>query len=80
MLAQRIVRILDTSRALSTRAGARAVMAMVAVGLAGTVFAGLLGIEGKRAAVAAGPGPATSEKSIRGQVVGPDGNLSPAQR
>jgi beta-lactamase regulating signal transducer with metallopeptidase domain/protocatechuate 3,4-dioxygenase beta subunit len=73
MLAQRIVRILDTSRALSTRAGARAVLAMVAVGLAGTLLAGLLGIDAKRTAVAAGPTAAASEKTIRGQVVGPDG-------
>jgi beta-lactamase regulating signal transducer with metallopeptidase domain len=73
MLAQRIVRILDTSRALSTRAGARAVVAMVAVGLAGTVFAGLLGIDGKRAAVDSGPKATTFDKTIRGQVVGPDG-------
>ena len=34
MLARRIVRILDTSRSLSTRAGTRAVFAMLTVGLA----------------------------------------------
>ena len=73
MLAKRIVRILDTSRALSTRAGARAVALMVAIGLAGTIFAGLLGIDGNRAALAEGPNSATVDKTIRGQVVGPDG-------
>ena len=40
MLARRIVRLLDTSRSLSTRAGTRAVLAMLAAGLAGTLFAG----------------------------------------
>ena len=44
MLARRIVRLLDTSRSLSTRAGTRAVLAMLIVGLAGTLLAGLLGV------------------------------------
>ena len=44
MLARRIVRILDTSRSLSTRAGRPAVAAMFTLGLAGTVLAGLLGV------------------------------------
>ena len=44
MLARRVVRLLDTSRSLSTRAGTRAVLAMLVVGLAGTLLAGLLGV------------------------------------
>jgi len=79
MLARRIVRILDTSRSLSTRAGTRAVLAMLAVGLTLTTFASLLGIDGRRPAMArmsaeAGdPKPDPADKTIRGQVVGPDG-------
>ena len=53
MLARRIVRLLDTSRSLSTRAGTRAVLAMLIVGLAGTLFAGLLGVgSGENEAIA----------------------------
>ncbi len=79
MLARRIVRILDTSRSLSTRAGTRAVLGMLAVGLALTFFASLLGVDGKLAAEArttaeAGdPNRDPNGKTIRGQVVGPDG-------
>ncbi|MDR3623314.1 MAG: carboxypeptidase regulatory-like domain-containing protein [Paludisphaera borealis] len=47
MLAQRVVRILDTSRALSTRAGKKAILATLALGLASTTFAGLLGVGGQ---------------------------------
>ena len=47
MLARRIVRILDTSRALSTGAARGPSLAMLAVGLAGTVLAGLLGVDGR---------------------------------
>ena len=79
MLARRIVRILDNSRSLSTRAGTRAIVAMLAVGLALTIFAGLLGARGKSAAAALPtteidePEPAPADKTIRGQVVDPDG-------
>ncbi|MGO9469130.1 MAG: M56 family metallopeptidase [Isosphaeraceae bacterium] len=79
MLARRIVRILDTSRSLSTQAGTRAVLGMLAVGLALTFFASLLGVDGKSAAEArttaeAGdPRPDPADRTIRGQVVGPDG-------
>ena len=40
MLARRVVRLLDTSRSLSTRAGTRAVLAMLVVGLAGNAARG----------------------------------------
>ena len=83
LLARRVVRILDTSRSLSTRLGRRACFAMLAAGLAGTVFAGLLGVggggrkaEAQTQASPASPAPVNSEpddKTIRGQVVGPDG-------
>jgi beta-lactamase regulating signal transducer with metallopeptidase domain len=81
MLARRVVRILDTSRSLSTRVGKRAVMAMLTVGLLVTLLAGLIGVGGRPAAAArtmADAGDTTSdqaknEKSIRGQVVGSDG-------
>ncbi len=79
MLARRIVRILDTSRSLSTQAGTRAVLAMLAVGLLLTICACLLGVDGKSAAEArttaeAGdPTPDPAGKTIRGQVVGPHG-------
>ena len=84
MLARRIVRLLDTSRSLSTRAGTRAVLAMLVVGLAGTVLAGLLGVgSGKDEALAQlaeAKGDAKDEPKresngevVGGQVVGPDG-------
>ncbi len=62
LLARRVVRILDTSRCLSTRLGARACLAMLAAGFAGTVFAGLVGFGGQErkaeAPIPATPGPA----------------------
>ncbi len=79
MLARRIVRILDTSRSLSTRAGRRAVVVMIAVGLAGTVFAGLFGVDGRTRADAQAKANGDDrtgklkEKAIDGQVVSPDG-------
>ncbi|WP_422928773.1 M56 family metallopeptidase [Singulisphaera sp. PoT] len=74
LLARRIVRILDTSRTLSTRAGGRAVLAMLAVGLLGTLGAGLLGVGGSRRAEAQAPAtPEKKEGSRRVMVVGPDG-------
>jgi beta-lactamase regulating signal transducer with metallopeptidase domain/protocatechuate 3,4-dioxygenase beta subunit len=84
MLARRVVRILDTSRSLSTRVGKRAVAAMLAVGLAGTLLAGLLGVAGgKQQALAQSPAKAAESKAepedgiSRGQVVGPDGKPVP---
>jgi beta-lactamase regulating signal transducer with metallopeptidase domain len=44
MLAQRIVRLLDTSRSFSTRAGARAGVAMLSFGAAATLIVGLIGV------------------------------------
>jgi beta-lactamase regulating signal transducer with metallopeptidase domain len=80
MLAHRVVRILDTSRSLSTRAGTRASAAMAAVGLALTFIAGSLGAAGGGkadahvASSAPDPQPEPADKTIRGQVVAPDGN------
>lgn len=48
MLSRRIVRLLDTSRSLSTRAGKRTVLAMLVAGLAGTLLAGLLVVDGRQ--------------------------------
>jgi len=47
MLSRRVVRILDTSRSLSTRAGRKAILATLIFGLASTTFAGLLGVGGR---------------------------------
>lgn len=55
MLARRIVRILDASRAPATRIGSRAIATMLAAGLGGTLLAGLIGLGGERAAVAQAP-------------------------
>jgi beta-lactamase regulating signal transducer with metallopeptidase domain len=44
MLARRVVRILDSSRALSTSAGKRAAAASLTIGIAGTLVAALLGV------------------------------------
>jgi beta-lactamase regulating signal transducer with metallopeptidase domain len=73
MLARRVVRILDTSRSLSTRAGRRSVLTMVAVGLAGTVFAGLLGVNRRTRADDPKRDQIDEEKAIHGMVVAPDG-------
>jgi beta-lactamase regulating signal transducer with metallopeptidase domain len=84
MLARRIVRILDSSRLLSTRAGTRAVAAMVIVGFTGTLLAGLIGVGGgqrKAEAQTAPKGgdsePGADDKTIRGQVVDPEGKPIP---
>jgi beta-lactamase regulating signal transducer with metallopeptidase domain len=76
LLSRRIVRILDSSRSLSTRAGTRALLLMLIAGLAGTVFAGLLGI-GEPRTIAAVPtdrleGDAPT-RTVTGRVVDPDG-------
>ncbi len=47
LLARRIARILDSTRALSTRAGRRTIAATLLAGLAGTILAGLLGVGGE---------------------------------
>jgi beta-lactamase regulating signal transducer with metallopeptidase domain len=77
MLARRVVRILDTSRSLSTRAGKKAILATLALGLASTTFAGLLGVGGRPPAVKAGVGDEAQtepkDSVLHGQVVGPDG-------
>ncbi len=83
MLARRIVRLLDTSRSLSTRAGTRAVLAMLIVGLAGTLLAGLLGVgsgENEASAQVAEAKPAPTHEIVRGQVVGPDGKPVPGAK
>ncbi len=80
MLARRIVRLLDTSRSLSTRAGTRAVFAMLLVGLTGTLLAGLLGVGGAKSeaqAQVAEAKPASNSETIRGQVVDLDGKPVP---
>ena len=48
LLARRVTRILDSSRTLSTRAGARAIAATMLAGLVGTLLAGLIGIGGSK--------------------------------
>jgi beta-lactamase regulating signal transducer with metallopeptidase domain/protocatechuate 3,4-dioxygenase beta subunit len=88
LLGQRVVRILDSSRALSTRAGRRAVAAALIAGIAGTLLAGLLGVSGARKEVkAASPKveaskPDAEEKAddnrtVHGQVIDPDGGPVP---
>jgi beta-lactamase regulating signal transducer with metallopeptidase domain len=47
LLARRVTRILDSSRTLSTRAGARAVAATLLAGLVGTLLAGLIEVGGR---------------------------------
>ncbi len=44
MLARRVDRILDTSRSLSTRVGNLLMIAVIAIGMAGTIAVGLVGI------------------------------------
>ena len=77
LLSRRIVRILDSSRSLSTQAGTRSLLLMLLAGLAGTVGAGLLGVGGPRTA-AAGPedekAPAgVRTRTVTGRVVDLDG-------
>jgi beta-lactamase regulating signal transducer with metallopeptidase domain/protocatechuate 3,4-dioxygenase beta subunit len=88
LLARRVVRILDSSRSLSTCAGRRAVAASLLMGLAGTLLAGMLGVGGiKKEAKAEAP-PKTAEakpevkqtddgRTVRGQVIDPDGKPVP---
>ena len=76
LLARRVVRILDSSRAPSTRAGRRAVLLMLIAGLAGTSLAGLLGVGSPRRQARAETKAGDDAKKagpIRGRVVGPDG-------
>ncbi len=87
LLARRVTRILDSSRTLSTRAGARAVTATVLAGLIVTPVAGLIGVgdgdgrvlgdvaQGDKPAVAlsAVPNSPARKKTVQGRVVGPDG-------
>ena len=88
LLGQRVVRILDSSRSLSTRAGRRAVAAALIAGIAGTLLAGLLGVSGARKEVKAAPPkveaskPDAEEKAddnrtVHGQVIDPDGKPVP---
>jgi beta-lactamase regulating signal transducer with metallopeptidase domain len=84
LLARRVTRILDSTRALSTRTGTRAVCTVVSAGLAGTILAGLLVVAhgGRQALAQPAPkgvgAPATeADHTIRGQVVGPDGRPLP---
>ncbi|SIO61105.1 Signal transducer regulating beta-lactamase production, contains metallopeptidase domain [Singulisphaera sp. GP187] len=88
LLGQRVVRILDSSRSLSTRAGRRTVAAALIAGIAGTLLAGLLGVSGARKEVKAAapqveaPKPDAAEKAddnrtVHGQVIDPDGKPVP---
>ncbi len=66
MLARRIARILDSTRNLSTRAGARTIAATLIAGLAGTMLVGLVGVGlDHPAALAEGPGSETSAAAGR---------------
>src|SRR5262249_35993388 len=80
LLARRITRILDSSRALSTRAGARTIAVTVLAGLAGTLLVALLGVgaggaraEAQQARPKSEPPAQGRSRTIRGQVGGPDG-------
>jgi beta-lactamase regulating signal transducer with metallopeptidase domain/protocatechuate 3,4-dioxygenase beta subunit len=53
LLARRITRILDSTRALSTRAGRRAIAATLVGGLAGTLLVGLINVGTDRSTVLA---------------------------
>jgi beta-lactamase regulating signal transducer with metallopeptidase domain len=83
LLSRRVVRILDHSRKISTRADRRVVAASLLAGLAGTLLAGLLGIGGIKKEAKAETPPKIEEKkpdskkaehsrTIRGQVVDED--------
>ena len=91
LLARRIERILDSTRSLSTRAGRRTIAATLLAGLAGTIFAGLLGVGGARKELKAAPPkveaskPDAEEKSddnrtVHGQVIDPDGKPVPGAK
>jgi len=85
LLARRVTRILDSSRTLSTRAGARAIAATLLAGLVGTLLAGLIGVGGANPEVlgdepksekpqtALDPSPNTPRKTVNGRVVDPEG-------
>jgi beta-lactamase regulating signal transducer with metallopeptidase domain/protocatechuate 3,4-dioxygenase beta subunit len=85
LLARRVTRILDSSRTLSTRAGARAIAATLLAGLVGTLLAGLIGVGGRSAEVladepksekpppAVNPSPNTPRRTVKGRVVDPEG-------
>jgi len=89
LLARRVVRILDPSRRLSTRAGRQAVAASLLAGLAGTLLAGLLGVGWARKEAKADTPPKAAEakpdaekkaedsRTVRGQVIDPDGKPVP---
>lgn len=61
LLARRVIRILDSSRGLSTRVRARTIVLMLLTGLAGTLLAGLVGVGGPLPASRAGEEPSPSE-------------------
>lgn len=79
MLAVRVRRILDPSRALSTRAGAKAMAATLLAGLLGTFTAGLLGFGAAAPASAEEKAPKTPKeasgksRTVRSRVVDPSG-------
>jgi beta-lactamase regulating signal transducer with metallopeptidase domain/protocatechuate 3,4-dioxygenase beta subunit len=54
MLAQRVARIMDTSRSLSTRVGGALLAVVLAGGLIGALAAGLVGLSGSASAVTRG--------------------------
>ena len=86
LLGRRVVRILDTSRVLSTRVGRRGVAATLAAGLGGTLLAGMLGVgvavprsnaagsndRGEKAAIEAHAA-ASRSRTVNGRVVDPEG-------
>ncbi len=81
LLARRVVRILDPSRTLSTRAGARAVAMTLLAGSVGTLLVGMLAVGAREPkARAAEPGPPQAPApaaTLSGQVVGLDGRAIP---
>src|SRR6185437_13258504 len=81
----------DSSRSLSTRAGKRAVATSLVAGLAGTLLAGLFGVDGAKQEAKAQTPPKTAEvkaeakqadggRTVRGQVVDPDGKPVPGAK
>ena len=81
LLARRVVRILDSSRALSTHAGRTAVLATLLAGAAGTTLAGLVAVGGRTAVARADEAPPPAEappKTINGRVVDLAGRPVPA--